>query len=55
MKQIGEISNYYGHLIVFEEKSKYYWTIEDYGHSYEEEIPKYLYDALVKYENERKK
>ena len=57
-KQIGEITNYYGGLHVQEKNGKYYWAIEGcYGldDSNYDEIPKYLYDALIKYETEREK
>lgn len=51
---IGEICNYYGGLSV-KEYNNYYWSIENYsGHSWEE-IPDYLYEALIKFENERNK
>lgn len=52
---IGEIGNEtQGWLAVKEENNHYYWSIQT-GHSTDqwEEIPKYLYDSLVKYENER--
>jgi hypothetical protein len=48
--RIGKIENYYGGLHVKEEDGKYYWSIENYdGHNYKE-IPKYLYDSLMCYE-----
>lgn len=51
--QIGEICNYYGGLEVKEEGGRFYWAIENHdGHDWEQ-IPQYLYDALVKYESER--
>lgn len=51
--QIGDIGNYYGGLSVKELDSKFYWSIENYDGAYWEEIPKYLYDALVKFETEK--
>jgi len=53
--EIGEICNYYGGLNIVEKDGKYYWWIEDYHESTKQEIPKYLYDALIKFntENER--
>jgi len=52
-QDIGDISNYYGGLTVKEENGLYYWSIYNYdGHNWEE-IPKYLYDALIQYESER--
>ena len=54
--QIGTISNYDGHLEVYESGGKYYWYMDDYDIAEDhEEIPKYLYDALVKFETERDK
>ena len=52
--KIGTIGNYYGHLEVKEEYGSYWWDIENWNGDYWEEIPKYLYDALIKFENERK-
>jgi len=43
------IRNYYGGLEIKEEDGKYYWGIENYNGTKYEEIPKYLYDALVKF------
>lgn len=48
---IGSIRNYYGGLVIKEEDGKYYWGIEDWDGVHYEEIPKYLYDALVQYQN----
>lgn len=57
--RIGEIGNNYGDLNVFNDKTqdKYYWFINDWEtwDETKEEIPKYLYDALMKFENEREK
>lgn len=47
--EIGNIVNYYGGLTVKKIKSKYKWSIEDWDGKRWEEIPKYLYDALIKF------
>lgn len=52
---IGTIGNHYGCLEVKEENGKFYWCIENWDGSHWEEIPKYLYDAMVKFETERVK
>jgi hypothetical protein len=44
-----DIGNYYGGLEVKEEDGKYLWGIGNYDGTEFEEIPKYLYDALIKY------
>lgn len=49
---IGTINNYYGGLEVKVENGKYYWGIDNYEPTVYQEIPKYLYDALVKFEKE---
>lgn len=54
MKEIGEIGNYYGCLNAKEEGGRFYWSIENYDGHHWQEIPKYLYDALVKFETESK-
>ena len=51
-KQIGQIGNYYGNLCVKVEDGYYYWAIENWTGWYWEEIPKYLYDALNRFEEE---
>jgi hypothetical protein len=50
---IGTICNYYGGVDVQEEGGTYFWGIDDWDDTRYQEIPKYLYDALVKYETER--
>jgi len=55
VEQIGKITGYYGGLHVDQEGSKFYWAIENHTITKWEEIPGYLYDALIKYENEREK
>lgn len=49
-KTIGEIGNYYGGLKVKEENGKLYWGIKNYDGTEWEVIPKYLYNALLKFE-----
>ncbi len=44
-----DIGNYYGGLGIKEEEGKYFWGIENYDGTDFEEIPKYLYDALIKF------
>lgn len=55
IKKIGDIENYYGGLFIKSDNDRYYWGIENYTSTRCEEIPKYLYDALIKFENERDK
>lgn len=51
-REIGEIWNYYGGLSVKMEGGKCYWSIEDHdGHSWEE-IPRSLFDALNKFQDD---
>ncbi len=50
---IGDIGNYYGGLEVKAVDGKFFWSIEDWDGPLWEEIPKYLYDALIKFEGER--
>ena len=49
---IGNIGNYYGGLAIKKENDKYYWTITGYEGDEYEEIPQYLFDALIKFKNE---
>lgn len=49
--RIGDISNTYGYLYVKEDEGVYFWGIEDYDNIVGwEEIPKYLWEALVQYQ-----
>lgn len=49
--KIGKIGNYYGCLEVKSENDKHYWAIENWdGHEWQE-IPKELYDTLLKYKD----
>jgi hypothetical protein len=47
---ISRISNYYGDLTIKTEKGKFYWSIENYNGHHWEEIPPYLFRALVRFE-----
>ena len=49
-KSIGNIGNYYGGLPVKEEENKFFWAITDHYCEDWEEIPKSLYDELIKFE-----
>lgn len=49
-EQIGEIGTDKMRLWVYERHEKHYWRI---GNGEYEEIPRYLYDAIIKAENER--
>lgn len=59
--RIGNTSNYYGGLIVGdygglivgEKNKKFYWAIEGYDGEYWEEIPKLLFEALLKHERKK--
>lgn len=51
-RDIGNIGNYYGCLEVKVENERYFWGIENWDGTHWEEIPKYLYDALIKFEDE---
>ena len=48
------IGNYYGGLEVKEEDGKYFWGIENWDGIEFEEIPKYLYDSLIKFSEQDK-
>ena len=51
---VGRIGNYYGSLTVKVDNGQAYWSIENWdGHNWEQ-IPEYLYFALIKFEGERK-
>ena len=54
IKKIGEIENYYGGLSVKLKNGKYYWGIENWSGTSWREITKELYEALLKFEEERK-
>lgn len=46
--------NCYGSLKIKKKSNKYFWSIEDWNSNEWEEIPKYLYNALIKFEKGRK-
>lgn len=50
---IGEIGNYYGGLSIRVCSGVYEFGIEDYVDTYWQEIPKYLYDALSRFQDEQ--
>ena len=52
-QEIGGIGNEVGGLSVSIVNKVFFWGIEDHRHTKLEEIPKYLYDALIKFEKER--
>jgi hypothetical protein len=52
-REIDDICNYYGGLHVKVEGDKYFWSIENHSGHYWKEIPKSLYDELIKHEEER--
>lgn len=47
------IGNYYGGLLVKVEDGKYYWGIKDYNDTSFKEIPKSLYDEIIKFNNSK--
>lgn len=49
MIEIKHCTKFYNGLIIKEENNKYYWCIEHHTGYYWDEIPKYLYDTLLKY------
>ena len=53
MREIGDIDNYHGGLLIKSENNKFYWGIEDWDGTAWEQIPESLFDALNKYEDER--
>lgn len=54
-REIDAIGNYHGGLRVKVEGDKYFWSIENYDGYYWKEIPKSLYDELIKHDDERDK
>ena len=49
MSNMFGIGNAYGSLVIKEENGKYFWVIEGYCGDDWQEIPKSLYDELVKF------
>jgi hypothetical protein len=52
-RRIGDISNAYGQLEVKQEGGRFFWDIENYDGHYWEEIPKYLFLALNRFQDEK--
>lgn len=50
-RSIGNIGNYYGGLSVKRDEKGYWWSIEDYSGYDWEEIPEWLYLALVAFDD----
>lgn len=46
------IGNYYGQLTISFLGDKYYWMLEDQGDREWKEIPKFLYDSLLRVSNQ---
>jgi len=46
---VGEIGNYYGSLTIKVESSIPYWSIENWDGHHWQQIPDYLYFALVRF------
>jgi len=51
-REIGTIGNYYGNLSVRIKNGRPQWSIENYDGHHWEDIPQYLYDALLKFQEE---
>ena len=51
-REIGNIGNYYGGLEVKENDGEYSWGIENWDGIHYDRIPEYLYNALMKYQDE---
>ena len=49
IKQIGDIGNAYGGLLVREQDGRFFWSIEDVVGDNWEEIPESLYRELLKF------
>ena len=54
-RPIGNISNYYGALCVYEARGEYYWVITDDSGHYpaRQQIPKSLYDELIRFDDRK--
>ena len=50
-KQIGGIGNYYGSLHIRVGNGVHQWGIENYNGFFWEDIPKSLYDEMVKFQD----
>ena len=54
-REIGTIGNYYGGLRVRDEDGEYFWSIENWDGNVWSEIPKSLYDELIRYDDSLKR
>jgi len=54
-RQVGQINNYYGGLIVKQDEKGLWWGIEGCNGTSWYSIPQYLFDALMRHEDERTK
>ena len=55
MMGIGTIGNYYGNLrVARDDEGRFFWGIEDHDGCEWEQIPKSLYDELVKFEESQR-
>lgn len=52
--ELKKLSNYYGHQSVKEENGNYFLSTPSYDKVHWQRIPQYLYDAIIKYEDEDK-
>lgn len=55
MKKSTGLSTYYGHVEIEDREGVFAIGIPNYDRVYWHEIPKYLYDALVRFADERPK
>jgi hypothetical protein len=51
-RAVGEVWNYYGGISVKQEGGAYFWAIDDWDGLTWREIPKYLFDALNRHQDE---
>ena len=52
---IGDVNNHYGGISVSKEGGCYFWALQNWSGDYiAEEITQELYEALIKFEEERK-
>ncbi|MFJ1573019.1 hypothetical protein ACIOAU_15770 [Pseudomonas sp. NPDC088322] len=52
-RNIGDIGNAYGGLAVKQEGGKFFWSIENWDGYEWQEIPKSLFDELVRFHQEQ--
>ena len=53
-RTIGRIENFYGGVAVKQKGGLYFWALDDYSGMDWQEIPKTLYDELVKFDDSQK-